>query len=106
MSQKWLPGAATRTGGHAFAGGHWHEYAVHAKARREILVLIGAVFSTPGLGTDEHVGPQAERVLDGASGSAPSVDTGVKVKRRDTHVKTLRRKYPPCGSLFTWNRST
>jgi hypothetical protein len=45
-------------------------------------------------------------VLEGASGSAPSVDTGVKIKRRDTHSKTLRRKDPPCGSLFRWNRST
>src|ERR1017187_9703673 len=106
MSHKWLPGAAARSGGHSFAGRQRHEDAVHAEAGREILVLIGAVFSPPGLGTDQYVSSKAERVLEGAGGSAPSVDTGVKVKRRNTHVKTLRRKDRPCGSLFRWNRST
>jgi hypothetical protein len=29
-------------------------------------------------------------VLERLSGSTPAVDTSVKVKRRDTHIKTLR----------------
>ena len=105
VGQERLPGPAAGPSGHAFAGRQRHKDAVHAEGGREILVLINAVFSPPGFWADKYVGLQRERLGERAGWSAPSIDTGVKVKRRDTHVKTLRRTDRTCGSLFRWNRS-
>jgi hypothetical protein len=41
-------------------------------------------------------------VVKDPSWSTPSVDTSVKVKRRDTHNETLGGSTWTCGRLYGW----
>jgi predicted PhzF superfamily epimerase YddE/YHI9 len=53
------------------------------------------VIAAPELGQDEHVGVEFHDVVEDPGRSTPSIDAGVKVKRRDTHQETLRRGRGP-----------
>jgi hypothetical protein len=104
MSEERLPRAAARARRDALARGERNEDAVHAKSRLERLeeVLVGAA---PELREDQQVGVETDDVVEDPGRSTPSVDTSVKVERRDTHNETLGRPAFACGRLYTWTLS-
>jgi predicted PhzF superfamily epimerase YddE/YHI9 len=91
MGRKRLPRAPAATRGHPFASRERSEDSLHRKAAGQIFEEIGAVVAAPEFGADQYVSAQRTRVFEDASWPTPAVNTGVKIKRRDTHLKTLRR---------------
>ena len=67
-----------------------NEESVHPESRLEFGHEVLARLGAPQLGQDEHVGVQTHDVIENVRRSTPTVDTGVKVKRRDTHVQNPR----------------
>jgi hypothetical protein len=59
--------------------------------RTELREEIRAVFALPHFGAHEYVSVKGARVVQGVGRATPTVDAGVKIKRRNTHSKTLRR---------------
>lgn len=92
-----LPRPRAPSRGHALCGGEGHEQSLHVEPVLQPGEVVAAAVTAPELGQDENVGVQSRDVLEDPGGSAPSVDTGVKVERRDTHFKTLRR-----GDVAVW----
>jgi hypothetical protein len=90
VSEQWLPSPSSNARGDSFASRERRKNPLHRQLRSEIVEEIRSVVAAPQLGTDQYVGTKRTGVLERLSGSTPAVDTSVKVKRRDTHIKTLR----------------
>ena len=89
VGEERLPGRPAGARGDALTRRQRHEESVHAEASLEFAHEVGARLGAPQFRQDEHVGVQTHDVVENVRRSTPAVDTGVKVKRRDTHVKTL-----------------
>jgi hypothetical protein len=87
-----LPSPPSVSAGHPFAGRQWRESALHCKTGCHLREEIVTVVASPDFGKNEYVRVQRRHVVDHSSWSTPTVDSRVKVKRRDTHHETLRRR--------------
>jgi len=85
------------------SGREWHEDAVHSQAGLQGFEEILSV-TTPQFGKDQQIGVETHDVVKDPSWSTPSVDTSVKVERRDTHNETLGRPTCTCGRLYGWTQ--
>ena len=55
-------------------------------------------------GRIKTIGIETDDVIEDSGRSTPTVDTGVKVKRRDTHEETLGPCTRSCGRLYEWTQ--
>ena len=103
VGEERLPRTPAGARGHALTGGEWHEDAVHSETdlqRFEEILFVAA----PQFGEDQKIGVETHDVVEDPSRSTPSVDTSVKVERRDTHKETLGPSTWACGRLEAWTR--
>ncbi len=85
-----LPRFSSSTRGDPLRAGQRGERSVHGEPFLQLDVEINTVIAAPEFGQDQHIGIKTDDVLEDTSGATPSVDSSVKVERRDTHYKTLR----------------
>ena len=86
-----LPRPSGAARGDPLGGSERHEQSFHAESTLQLREEVVAVVTAPEFGQDQNVGGEAHDVFEDPGWSTPSVDTGVKIERRDTHSKTLRR---------------
>ena len=94
-----LPRAPARARRDSLGAGQGHEEPVHRELAREVRVEVGAIVTAPGLGTDQDVGVQPHRRLEGSRWASPAVDARVQVERRDSHHSTLGERHGVWQSL-------
>ena len=84
-----LPGLSTHASRDTLTAREGDETSPKVKGLTEVLIEVRTLVGSPGLGQDHHVRVEVFHDLEHSGGPTPAVDTGVKVKRRDTHRSTL-----------------
>ncbi len=97
MCEQGLPGPSAVSRSDALDSREWDEEPLHPQPLFEVCEEVLTVVATPQFGQHQDVGTELARVFEGRCRATPTIDACVKVKRRDTHVMTLRR-----GVLVMW----
>jgi predicted PhzF superfamily epimerase YddE/YHI9 len=91
VSAPGLPRPAAPTRVRALGLGERNEDSRQAQARSQLFVEI-STGSAPRFGADEYVRRNRHDRVEGAGGTTPPVDAGVKVERHNTHPLRLRER--------------
>jgi len=99
MGEQWLPAPRTTARRDPHTRRQRRKESFNPEALAQLVEEVVPVLAAPEFGQDQDVGVQRRDVVEDLRRAAPSIDAGVKVKRRDTHTETLRRRHVGCGRL-------